>query len=393
VLLPAPVELSCSACAARHVEHDRQLLRCPSCGGFLEIATPARWPHARAAATETPPRWIDPARRGVWRYRPLLPLRDDAQVVSLGEGATPIVPLPRWGEAVGAPRAAAKLEHLAPTGSFKDRGMTLVVSRARELGARALVEDSSGNAGASTAAYAARAGIPATVYVPASAPAGKVRQIAAAGATVVPVSGPREAVTEAAVQAGQDGQAYYVGHNLNPFFSFGMTTWGYELIEAAGAELPDHVVMPAGGGSLYVGAWQGLRLWLGPDARLPRLHLVQPTGCQPIVAAQATGLERAAPVERRPTIAGGAEIEHPARDRQMLAALRDTGGLAVAVSDEALVAERRRLARLEGVDLEPTAALALAGVAELVRRGVVRPDESVLIATTGAGLKVPDEGA
>ncbi|HEY3111890.1 MAG TPA: pyridoxal-phosphate dependent enzyme, partial [Chloroflexota bacterium] len=199
MLLPAPVELTCSACGARQVEHDRQLIACPACGGYLEIAAPPRWPHARPLAGESPPRWIDGARRGVWRYRPLLPLRDQGALVSLGEGATPIVPLPRWGAAVGAPRASAKLEHLAPTGSFKDRGMTLVVSRARELGARALVEDSSGNAGASTAAYAARAGIPATVYVPASAPPGKIRQIAAGGARVVPIAGPREAVSEAAL--------------------------------------------------------------------------------------------------------------------------------------------------------------------------------------------------
>src|SRR5262245_37237517 len=130
VLLPAPVELACSACGARQVEHGRQLIACPACGGFLDVAAPRRWPHARADAAETPPRWVDPARRGVWRYRPLLPLRDERALVSLGEGATPTVPLPRWGEAVGAPRASAKLEHLAPTGSFKDRGMTLVVSRA-----------------------------------------------------------------------------------------------------------------------------------------------------------------------------------------------------------------------------------------------------------------------
>src|SRR5262245_33122016 len=281
VLLPAPVEPSCSTCGARHVEHDRQLIACPTCGGFLSLAAPARWPHPRAGATETPPRWVDPARPGVWRYRPLLPLRDERGIVSLGEGATPIVPLPRWGAAIGAPRAAAKLEHLAPTGSFKDRGMTLVVSRARELGAGALVEDSSGNAGASAAAYAARAGIPATVYVPAAAPAAKIRQIAAAGAAVVPVAGPREAVTAAALAAGRAEDTYYVGHNVNPFFSFGMTTFAYELIEAGRGELPDHVIMPAGGGSLYVGGWQGLRLWLGAEGKLPRLHLAQPHGCRP----------------------------------------------------------------------------------------------------------------
>src|SRR2546428_571839 len=128
-----------------------------------------------------------------------------------------------------APGPAARGEHFAPTDSFKDRGMTLVVRAAGELGARALIEASSGNAGASTAAYAARAGIPATVYVPASAPQAKVRQIAAAGATVIPVSGSREAVTDAALSACEGGDAYYVGHNVNPFFSFAMATFAYEL--------------------------------------------------------------------------------------------------------------------------------------------------------------------
>jgi threonine synthase len=381
MLFPAAAELLCQRCGAGHREHGQQVVDCQTCHGPLDLRVPVGLPAER----------VDPTRRGVWRYRPLLPLLDEQYLTTLGEGATPVVELPRWGAAVGAPRAMAKLEHFAPTSSFKDRGMTMVVSHARELGATLLVEDSSGNAGASTGAYAARAGLPATVYVPASAPAGKIRQIAAAGATVIPVAGRREAVTEAAVAACAGTDAYYVGHNVNPYFSFGMTTFAYELIEQL-AELPEHVVMPAGGGSLYVGLWQGLRLWLGPSALLPKLHLVQPTGCPPIVAAQANGMQTAAAIERRPTVAGGAEIEHPARDRQMLAALGETGGRAVAVTDEALMTERRRLARLEGIDLEPTASLALAGLAELVRLGVVGADERVVIATTGAGLKVPDEG-
>lgn len=382
MLFPAAAELVCQRCGARHREQGRQVVDCPACRGPLDLLVPPGPPGAR----------VDATRQGIWRYRPLLPLLDERHLTTLGEGATPVVELPRWGEAVGAPRTAAKLEHVAPTASFKDRGMALVVSHARELGATALVEDSSGNAGASTAAYAAHAGLPATVYVPASAPAGKIRQIAAAGATVVPVAGQREAVTGAALAACAGGGAYYVGHNVNPYFSFGMTTFAYELIEWFREELPAHVVMPAGGGSLYVGLWQGLRLWLGRDARLPRLHLVQPTGCRPIVAAQAAGANHAVAIARAPTVAGGAEIEHPARDRQMLAALRQTGGRAVAVSDQALLDQRRRLARLEGIDLEPTAALALAGLAALVREGAVGRDETVLIATTGAGLKVPDEG-
>ena len=334
---------------------------------------------------------VDEARRGVWRYRPRLPVADAANVVSLGEGATPVVELPRWGASVGAPQVMVKLEQIAPTGSFKDRGMTLVVSRAKELGARELIEDSSGNAGASTAAYAARAGVPSIVFVPAAAPPGKIKQIAAGGARVVPVDGPRERVTEAALEGCRaNPSAYYVGHNVNPYFSFGMTTFAYELIERFDGDLPDHLVMPAGGGSIYVGCWRGLRIALGASAKLPRMHLVQPEGCPPIVAAQRAGSEVAVAIERRPTIAGGAEIEHPARDREMLRALRETDGVAVAVSDDAIVAARRALARAEGIDVEPTAALAPAGLVALTAQGVIREGERVLMVTTGAGLKVPD---
>jgi threonine synthase len=378
VLFPAPPPVVCRRCGAR-ADESRPLLGCRACGGPLELEHGRDLPSAR----------VDPGRRGVWRYRPLLPLRDEASLVTLGEGDTPVVDLPRWGAVVGAPRTRAKLEHVAPTGSFKDRGMTLVVSHARELGARALVEDSSGNAGASAAAYAARAGLEATVYAPASAPEPKLRQIAATGARVVRVSGSRQAVTDAATEAAEGGDAYYVGHNVNPYFSFGMTTFAYELAELVAADLPEHVVMPVGGGSLYVGCWLGLRLWLGHGARLPRLHLVQPSGCAPIVAAQAAGAPEPVAVERRPTVAGGAEIERPARGGQMLEALADTAGVAVAVEDEAILAERRRLAHLEGIDVEPTAALALAGLFELARRGVIRPDEGALVVTTGVGLKVP----
>ena len=328
----------------------------------------------------------------IHHYRSYLPVSDTTPIVSLCEGNTPLIPLDNLAKKLNIPiRWFAKFEGLNPTGSFKDRGMTLVVSRAIALGATALIEDSSGNAGASTGAYAARAGLQATVYVPAAAPPAKIRQIAATGATVIPVRGRREQVTEAAIAACAGNSAYYVGHNLNPFFSWGMTTFAFELIEDLGGVLPDHIIMPSGGGSLYVGNWRGLRLWLGADARLPRLHLVQPDACCPIVAAQAVGASRAVAIQRGSTIAGGAEIEHPARDGSMLLALNDTNGVAVSVGDDAIRRERERLAILEGIDLEPTSALALAGLAKLVKLGVIGTGESVLIAMTGTGLKVPSD--
>src|SRR5687768_9400857 len=203
---------------------------------------------------------------GVWRHAGRLPNVSPEHRISLGEGDTPLIPLPRWGAAIGLQRVFAKLEFANPTGSFKDRGMSVLVSLARQAGAKHLVEDSSGNAGAAAAAYAARAGLTCTVYAPESAPAAKLRQIRAYGAELVLVPGSRSAVTQAARDAGTSPGAYYVAHTENADFLHGNKVFAWELGEAwrdglfpvahaaAGAW---HVVMPAGGGALLQGAWLG----------------------------------------------------------------------------------------------------------------------------------------
>ncbi len=352
---------------------------------------------------------------GVWRFAAHLPPVEPEHRITLGEGSTPLVALPRWGAAHGLVRAYAKLEFANPTGSFKDRGMAVLISVARAQGARHLVEDSSGNAGASAAAYAARAGLPCTIYAPEAAPAAKLRQIRACGARLVLVPGPRAAVSDAAREAALQPGSYHVAHNENPLFLAGQKTFALELIEeapAAGLLAPAapatagegaghrdgqswHLVIPTGGGALFVGAWQGFveqaaRL---PHASLPRLHAAQAAGCAPIVAAWEAGLPEPAPIERRPTVCGGIEIERPARGPQILEAIRSSGGTAVAADDETILAERDRLARLEGLYVEPTSAAALAAAARLARRGVIGRDEPVVIALTGTGLKDPGPGA
>lgn len=345
----------------------------------------------RISWADRPTERVDPTGRGVWRYRPLLPA-PEAPEVSLGEGATPLVWIGRWAEAHGLGPVALKAEYQNPTGSFKDRGTATLVSWARALGAPELIEDSSGNAGASVAAYAARAGLPATIFVPANAPMAKRGQIARVGARIVQVEGSRAEVTAAALAAVELGGGYYVGHNLNPYFLAGMTTFAFELIEAFGSTLPNHLVIPTGGGSLVVGAFEGYRRWFGDEegpTPWPRLHVVQSTGCPPIVAALERGLDHGEPIARRPTVAGGIEVERPPRDRQILEAIRRTGGSGVAVDDAEILAERRRLAELEGIDVEPTSAAALAGLVRLARAGIVRPDETVVVAATGAGWKDP----
>lgn len=341
---------------------------------------------------EPPPeRRIDAERGGIWRFAPLLPdVPSDVQT-TLGEGATPLVWLGRWARRHSLERVAVKLEYLNPTGSFKDRGTAMLVSMARALGLERLVEDSSGNAGASVAAYAARAGLAAMIFIPAAAPAAKRGQIHRTGAEIVPVLGSRAAVADAALGEVARSGAYYAGHNANPYFLAGMSTFAYELIETFGHEPPAHVVIPTGGGSLLVGCFDGYRRWWGTDAsRSPRLHAVQPAGCAPVVVAFRDRRASVGPIERRATVAGGIEVENPARGRRILAAVRESGGSATAVDDDAILAARRELAETEGLDVEPTTAAAFAGLAHLARQGVIARNEVVVVAATGAGWKDPD---
>jgi len=314
----------------------------------------------------------------------------DAEVITIGEGSTPVVRLERWAAAHGLGEVFAKLEHLQPTGSFKDRGSAMLVARARALGARRLVEDSSGNAGASMAAYAARAGLACTVYAPASAPIAKLRQVLAHGAELRRVTGGREEVALAAINDHAD-RAYYAGHNTNPYFLHGMRSFADEVVNWFAADPPEHLIMPVGGGSLYAGAWLGFGAAMdaGRIRRLPALHLAQAAACAPLVAAWEQGAEDAVPVERTETVAGGITIEQPARGPMLLQALRETGGAVVAVAEEAILPVRRELSVLEGLDMEPTSAVAFAGLLALRERGAIPPDARVLVAVTGAGWKDP----
>jgi len=266
------------------------------------------------------------------------------------------------------------------------------VSFALDAGASHLVEDSSGNAGASVAAYAARAGLSCTIFAPAAAPASKLRQIRGYGAELIPVEGSREDVAEAARQAGRAPGAYYAGHNANPYFVEGTKTLAFELAEAFALQAPAHLVMPVGGGSLLCGCALGFSQWreAGLCRGAPRLYAVQANGCMPLVEALAAGAAEPLPVDRQATIAGGIMIEYPARGRLILRALRESGGGAVAVSDAEILQAQRDLARLEGIFCEPTSAAAFAGLARLAAAGAIERSASVVVAVTGSGLKDPE---
>lgn len=336
---------------------------------------------------------IDEGAPGVWRYRPALALPSDAPLLSLGEGRTPVVELATWGGGHGLSQCRAKLEFMAPTGSFKDRGAAPVIASLTAQGVAKIVEDSSGNAGAAMAAYAARAGLAADIYVPAAAPSAKLAQIAQYGAAVIPVAGTREDVADAAALAAQAPGAAYASHSRHPAFVEGTKTFVLELLEDGVDALPQHLVFPVGNGGLILGAHKALTelRQAGLQFRMPRLHIAQAAACQPLAQAFNTGAAAPVAVERRPTIAGGIDVAVPARGAAVLQAARDTGGTAVAVSEEEIGAARTALARDEGLFVEATSAAAFAAAAKLRAQGAIAAEDSVLVAATGSGLKDPPQ--
>ena len=369
------INLGCTACGAPHAD-SMATLRCTLCRSPLEV----RYTNMREGLPGS--QTSDLAGPQI-----PLPLHGTNSMVSLGEGNTPCVELAGLGKLLGLTRLHAKLEHLNPTGSFKDRGAAIMMSVAREQGVTVVVEDSSGNAGASVSAYSARAGIKAHIFVPVSAPSPKVRQIILYGAEAHSIDGSREATTEAAISYCTERGLVYASHILSPYFIEGTKIFAYEVSRELAQGPPDHIVMPVGNGSLFLGAFKGYRelRHAGHISEIPRLHCVQARAVMPLVAAS-SGNDWS-PASGARTIAGGIAAAAPARKQEILDVLRATGGIAVAVEDEEILRWQRLLAEREGIHAEPTSAAALAGLDQLVKRGAIQSSESVLVPITGSGLK------
>ncbi|MET0486533.1 MAG: threonine synthase, partial [Candidatus Rokuibacteriota bacterium] len=323
---------------------------------------------------------IDPSCHSVWRYAKALRV-DRAHAISMGEGGTPLVP----GEWHGAP-VFYKLEFMMPTGSFKDRGMTVMISYLRSRGIDRVLEDSSGNAGASLAAYAAAAGMQCRILVPETASYPKIAQIAATGADVVTIKGSRQDVAEAALR--QSAEIFYASHNWQPFFVEGIKTLAYELWEQLGFAAPDNVVVPLGYGSNVLGADIGFAELQrrGEIAKRPRIFGVQAARCAPYAAAFQAGAEGLVPTEIASTIAEGIATAKPTRVGEVLRAVRDSGGSIVAVEEAQIIESLRDLAG-RGLYVEPTSAVAAAGLSRLLLRGAIPPRERTVLVLTGSGLK------
>jgi threonine synthase len=356
----------CSVCGQEYPLETRQW-QC-ECGGLFEFESGIQFSD-------------EVVQRGVptlWRYRALLPVHEDRNVVSLGEGFTPLVRSEIYGHEVWF-----KSEFLGPTGSFKDRGATVLISVLKELGISTVVEDSSGNAAASIAAYCARAGIHARIFVPAHASPAKLAQIAIYGAELVPIEGPRENSAVAAQEAARD--AYYASHNYNPLFVEGTKTFAYEIWEQLGCA-PDNVVLPVGNGSLFMGAYIGFKdlAEAGLIDNMPRLFGVQAKACAPIYEAFVRGDEDARPVESGKTAAEGIHIARPVRGRVVLRAVGQTDGKMLAVDEAEIRSSQSDLAQ-QGLFVEPTSAVAVAALQRLA--AVLEPGQMTVVGLTGSGLK------
>jgi threonine synthase len=366
--------LTCAACG-RSYRLDELAWRCGDCGGVLDLAgfTPVMPPVSVLAQR----------RPTLWRYAEALPI-DEPAAISLGEGMTPLVTAP------GDPGVQLKVDYLMPTGSFKDRGAVLLAALARRLGVPRMVADSSGNAGTAVAAYAARAGIPCAVYVPAATSAGKVAQLRAYGATVHQIPGSREDTADAAAEAAGRPGTFYASHVYHPFFLQGMKTYAFELWEQLGGRLPATLVLPVGNGTLVLGAYLGCRDLLGQGliSRMPAIVAVQAAGCAPLARAFTGGQAEPAVIDGEPTIAEGIAIARPARGAQILAAVRDSGGAIVTVTDDQVSAAHAGLARA-GLYVEPTAAACWAALQAGLIDTSPRPDggPSAIAPLCGSGLK------
>ncbi|MGO9742031.1 MAG: pyridoxal-phosphate dependent enzyme [Roseiarcus sp.] len=318
--------------------------------------------------------------RSLWRYAAALPF-PIADPVTLGEGVTPLL-----ARAWRGAKALFKLEWFSATGSFKDRGASVMISALRELGVTRVLEDSSGNGGAAIAAYAAAAGMRAKILVPAYTPAAKTVQMRAYGAQIELVPGTRQDTADEARR--QSANIFYASHNWQPLFLQGTKTLAYELWEDLGFRAPDHVVVPCGAGSNVLGCDIGFDELerRGEIARRPRLHAIQPEACAPIARAFAAGVNVCPEIAPEPTIAEGTAIAKPVRGAEVLAAIRRCGGTALAVSESAIEAACRELASC-GLYAEPTSAVAAAGLSRLLSEGRIAGGEVAVVVLTGGGLK------
>jgi threonine synthase len=359
----------CSGCG-RPFPDEGFPFRCPQCQSIFEFSHDMIYdPHT-----------IDSRCGGINRFRSSFPLPPDADFITLGEGNTPLIEVELKGRQI-----FFKCEYLNPTGSFKDRGTAILVSALKHIGVTMAVEDSSGNAGASFAAYAARAGIHARIFIPDYASGPKRRQIEALGAEVIPIPGPRSAASQAVLEEAEKG-AIYASHAYLPHGMAGMATVAFELVEQL-AEGPGSIIMPVGQGSLLLGLAQGFQSLLnaGELQHLPRLIAIQSKACAPIWMEYATGEYGSSAIREEMTLAEGIRILNPLRAESVISAIRNSGGDVIAVEEDEILEGWKELGG-RGLYVEPTSSVVWPGLLKLWDR----LQEPIVVILTGTGLKSLD---
>ncbi len=363
-------QLICTECRKSY-PLDEPRWRC-DCGGTLDIDFQPAFDLAR----------ISGRKPNMWRYREAIPLESDDNIISLDEGFTPLSEVTIDGRII-----FVKQDQLFPTGSYKDRGASVLISKVKELGLKEVVEDSSGNAGAAIAAYCARAGIKCHIYVPENTTTGKLTQIRLYGAELHQIPGTREDTAQALLAA---ARTYYASHAWNPFFFHGTKTFAFEVCEQLGWKSPDTIILPVGNGTLLLGTCIGFKelLQAGITDRLPRIIGVQAENCAPLYRAYRENLAEVPPVESKETLAEGIAIARPVRGRQIIDAVHQAGGEFLTVSEVEIKRSLVEMGRL-GYGIEPTAAATIAGVKKYLPGS--GQNEVIVSVFTGHGLKATEK--
>ncbi len=352
----------------------------------------ARYDLDKAKATLTKDSLADRP-RNIWRYREVMPVIDDDNIITLGEGGTPLLRAERLAEAVGMDTIYIKDEGVNPTGSFKARGLGAAVSKAKELGQRRLTMPSAGNAAGAMSAYAAAGGMEAHVFMPKDAPIANKVECEAYGAKLTLVDGFITDAGQMSQRAAEELGLFDVSTLREPYRAEGKKTMGYEIVEQMGFQVPDVIVYPTGGGTGIVGIWKAMDEmeqlgWIGSER--PRMVCVQAEGCAPLVAAFEKGEEFAEPFPDPHTLAAGMRVPAAIGDFLVIRSVRESGGTAVTVSDEEMVDGLVKMARMEGVFAAPEGGATLAAMRKLVERGLIERDDRVVLLVTGNAHKYLD---
>ncbi len=380
--------LECIECGKRF-DIGSRFYTCPDCGGLLEVEL-----DLKVIKRKLKSKGLGSGQPRVWKYRDFIPIIDDSKIVSLGEGGTPLIRCDRLAKEIGIRELYIKFEGANPTGSFKDRGMTVGVTKALEFGVKTVACASTGNTSASLAAYAAKAGLRCVVLLPKGKVAlGKLAQALVYGAKVAAVNGNFDEALAMVRKLCEERKDIYLLNSLNPFRPQGQKSIGFEIADQLGWKVPDRVVVPMGNCANIWAIYKGFYEFdaVGLTKGIPRMTGIQADGAKPIVDAIKRGLDMFEPVKKPETIATAIRIGNPVNGPKAIKAIRTSKGTAESVTDNEIIRAQKLMARLAGIGAEPASASTIAGLKKLVKQGEVRKDDCVVCVATGHILKDPEE--